>query len=273
LTATSAFGCTNLATQVLDDFYDKPIAAFTVTPQELCQGMDNVFRDGSSAPNSTIAAWNWNFDDNTTSASASPTKRFNTPGVYDVTLIVTNQVGCVSDPFVIPVTVHLQPVIDAGQSFQVPQGTSVQFTSTANSTGLTFSWSPASGLSDPTALRPTLIANQDATYTLTATGEFGCMATDFITVKIFKPVTVPNVFSPNGDNIHDRWVIPNLADYPGATVEIFNRYGQKVFHSAGYGTPWDGTNNGKDMPVGTYYYVIQLKNGFKPVTGSVTIIR
>lgn len=273
LTATSSFGCASQASQVLDDFFDKPVAAFTVTPQELCQGADNVFRDASTAPNSTITAWNWNFDDNTTSTIASPTKRFNNPGVYDVRLIVTNQVGCVSDPFEIPVTVHLQPVIDAGQSFIVPQGTSVQFTATANSTGLTFNWSPAFGLSDPTALRPTLIANQDATYTLTATGEFGCTATDMITVKIFKPVTVPNVFSPNGDNIHDRWTIPNLTDYPGATVEVFNRYGQKVFHSAGYGTPWDGTNNGKDMPVGTYYYVIQLRNGFKPMTGSVTIIR
>jgi gliding motility-associated-like protein len=155
----------------------------------------------------------------------------------------------------------------------VPQGTTVQLTATANSQGLTFTWTPPLGLSDPTVLKPVVTANQDQVYTLTATGDFGCTATDFITIKILKPVKVPNIFTPNGDNIHDRWTIPNLADYPGCTVEVFNRYGQQVYYSAGYGTPWDGTYNGKAMPVGTYYYVIQLQNGFKPLTGSITIVR
>jgi gliding motility-associated-like protein len=68
-------------------------------------------------------------------------------------------------------------------------------------------------------------------------------------------------------------MIPNLADYPGSSVEVFNRYGQRVFYSAGYGTPWDGNYNGKPVPAGTYYYVIQLQNGFKPMSGSVTILR
>ncbi|MBK8141761.1 MAG: gliding motility-associated C-terminal domain-containing protein [Chitinophagaceae bacterium] len=94
-----------------------------------------------------------------------------------------------------------------------------------------------------------------------------------MTVKILKLVKVPNVFSPNGDNIHDQWMIPNLGDYPGCTVEVFNRYGQQVYFSAGYGTPWNGTYKGKELPAGTYYYIIQLQNGFKPLSGSVTIIR
>ena len=92
-------------------------------------------------------------------------------------------------------------------------------------------------------------------------------------VKILKPVKPPNVFSPNGDGINDKWMISNLSDYPGAFVEIFNRYGQRIFYSAGYNDPWDGTLSGKPLPVATYYYVITLKNSFEPLTGSVTIIR
>jgi len=68
-------------------------------------------------------------------------------------------------------------------------------------------------------------------------------------------------------------VIKNLEDYPGATVDLFNRYGQQIFHSNGYGSAWDGTVNGKPLPVATYYYVIELKNGYKPLTGSLTIVR
>lgn len=273
LVATSAYGCVNQVSKLVSDFYDKPVASFSVSPQEICQGADNVFTDASSAPNSTIQSWNWNFADGSSSANTNPVKNFSQPGTYNVSLTVTNQVGCVSDAFVLPVTVHLQPVIEAGNSLVLPEGTQVQLKATANSTGLIFNWSPPFGLSDPTILNPTLTALTDQVYTLTAIGDFGCTATDQITVKILKPVKVPNVFTPNGDNIHDQWMIPNLADYPGATVEVFNRYGQQVYYSAGYGTAWDGKYKGKDLPAGTYYYIIQLQNGFKPLTGSVTIIR
>jgi gliding motility-associated-like protein len=86
-------------------------------------------------------------------------------------------------------------------------------------------------------------------------------------------IDVPNAFSPNGDGVHDTWDITNLIDYPGCTVEVFNRYGQRVYYSAGYGTPWNGNVGGKPLPMATYYYVIHLKNGFAPRTGSVTIVK
>ena len=273
LVATSPFGCIDSDTKTLSNFFDKPIADFTVNPQELCQGADNNFRDGSSAPGSTIQSWNWVFNDGSTSTAANPVKKFNTPGTYNVQLTVKNTAGCVSDPYTLPVTVHLQPKIEAGPSFVVPQGTPIQFGATANSAGLNFSWSPPLGLSDPNALKPTLVANTDQTYILTATGSYGCTATDYLTVKILKPVVVPNIFTPNGDNIHDRWVIQHIEDYPGATVELFNRYGQQVYFAKGSATAWDGKYKGKDMPVGTYYYVIKLNNGFKMLNGSVTIVR
>jgi gliding motility-associated-like protein len=73
--------------------------------------------------------------------------------------------------------------------------------------------------------------------------------------------------------VHDRWVIEFLDSYPQSTVEVFNRYGQKVFESRGYAKPWDGTTNGKALPIGTYYYLIDPKNGRKPLSGFVDIIR
>lgn len=273
LTATSAFGCVHQVSKQVNDFFDKPVADFSVNPQELCQGADNNFLDASSPSTGTLQSWSWSFGDGTTSTVQNPVKRYNTPGTYNVRLVVTNSGGCASDPFIIPVTVHLQPVINAGPDYVVPQGTVISLNPTANSFSLAFTWSPPVGIANPNALFTTLTAVQDQTYTLTAVGSFGCSASDQLTVKILKPVKVPNVFSPNGDNIHDRWVIPNLEDYPGCTVEVFNRYGQQVFYSSGYGTPWDGTYRRKDLPAGTYYYIIQLRNGFKPLNGSVTILR
>jgi gliding motility-associated-like protein len=274
LQATSAWGCTSSATKTLQSFFDKPVAAFTVSPDTLCQGSDNEFSDESTSNNSTINKWSWNFGDGSTDSEKDPVKRYQLPGNYTVTLEVTNSAGCTSQPFTKQVVVYLQPVIDAGPSFTVPQGTVVQFNPTANdSTVLSFSWTPGTGLSNANTLRPSLVAMNDETYTLTAMGEGQCTASDFLKVKILKPVSVPNAFSPNGDGIHDTWNITNLSDYPGCTVEVFNRYGQRMFYSAGYTTPWNGTAGGKPLPMATYYYVIHLKNGFEPRTGSVTIIK
>ncbi len=86
-------------------------------------------------------------------------------------------------------------------------------------------------------------------------------------------VEVPNTFTPNGDGINDTWNIKNIDAYPNCSVEIYNRYGENVYSSIGYGTPWSGTYRGAALPSGTYYYMINLKNGSKVIAGYVAIIR
>jgi gliding motility-associated-like protein len=84
---------------------------------------------------------------------------------------------------------------------------------------------------------------------------------------------IPNTFTPNYDGINDTWKIPALASYPDCTVKIFNRYGTIVYNSIGYGTPWDGTVKGQDVPVGVYYYIIDTKVTGIKASGSLTVIR
>jgi gliding motility-associated-like protein len=90
---------------------------------------------------------------------------------------------------------------------------------------------------------------------------------------VLKNLNISNTFTPNGDGINDTWKIKYLETYPGNTVNIYNRYGEKVYSSVGYGVPWDGTRNGTNLPAGTYYYIIDPKNSRGVVSGSVTIIR
>jgi gliding motility-associated-like protein len=97
-----------------------------------------------------------------------------------------------------------------------------------------------------------------------------------VTVTVIAPgVIIPNTFTPNGDGINDYWDIPHINDFPGAEITIFNRDGQPVFHSIDYGHPFNGNYNGKKLPVGVYYYVIDLKQPecFGKISGSLTIIR
>ena len=88
-------------------------------------------------------------------------------------------------------------------------------------------------------------------------------------------MNVPNAFSPNNDGTNDTWEIEGLDSYDQASVQVYNRWGQLVYNRSGEYTPWDGTNKqGKDLPVGTYYYVIKLNQpGKDNLKGDLTIIK
>jgi gliding motility-associated-like protein len=120
------------------------------------------------------------------------------------------------------------------------------------------------------------IVGSGSTGAVSLTTPGGTASLDGFRMLLFPPNFIPNIsnaFSPNGDGINDVWVVSFLQDYPQATMQIVNRYGQVVFFSNGYNQPWDGKFKGQALPVGTYYYLINLRNGNPPIAGSVTIIR
>ena len=85
---------------------------------------------------------------------------------------------------------------------------------------------------------------------------------------------IPNAITPNADGYNDVWQIRGIELYPEAYIEIYNRWGQVMFKSdRGYTHKWDGTYEGKALPMDTYYYMIQLKKGSEPLIGQITVVR
>lgn len=95
---------------------------------------------------------------------------------------------------------------------------------------------------------------------------------------------IPNGFSPNGDGIGDKFYIRCIEEYPNASLQVFNRFGQLLFHKNNYGNTsvwgeaealWDGRPNrgvkafSTILPSGTYYYIFDPGDGSKPFTGSI----
>lgn len=111
----------------------------------------------------------------------------------------------------------------------------------------------------------------NGTYYIRATTYYGCTDVYPVKVTILIPYP-PNAFSPNGDGVHDTWQFPALTIYPECRVDIFDRYGRLLFHSIGYNKPWDGTYNGKQLMVGTYYYIIKPDDKHDTMSGSVTLL-
>ncbi|RIJ37544.1 Ig-like domain-containing protein [Pontibacter oryzae] len=171
-----------------------------------------------------------------------------------------------------PATVTVVTVeASAGPDKTVIQGQTVELRGTG---GATYQWEPATYLNNPNIANPIARPEETITYTVTVTSREGCVDTASVTVEVIPGIKIPNAFTPNGDNVNEVWEIENFENYPDMRVEVFNRWGNKIFSSKGYGVPWDGTYNGKELPVATYYYLIYLERiSDEPISGNVTIIR
>lgn len=170
------------------------------------------------------------------------------------------------------ILVNPAPLANAGPDRTLLEGGSVVLAATA-SPDCVYLWTPANGIENNRVLTPKIVTAEDITYHLQVTSADGCTSGDDVTVKVLKDVRIPNAFTPNGDGVNDTWSILYLNSYPGASVDVYNRYGQQVYHSVGYNNEWDGTYNGLSLPAGTYYWIIDPKNGRNRRQGSVTIIR
>ncbi len=141
--------------------------------------------------------------------------------------------------------------------------------------GPPYNWSPTTGLSGANVADP-IASPESTTFYEVSTTINGCNYTDTVMVEVVRRIDPPNTFTPNGDGVNDVWLIPGIVDYPGAEVNVYDRWGQRMFRDVGYREPWDGTNNGKAVPNGTYYYYIrltQLEGRTAPYTGFISIIR
>lgn len=195
-------------------------------------------------------------------------------GVHQITYTYEVTNGCKTQKTQ-SITVNETPTVDAGEDKKVLEGGMATLSATAFGFGknLTYKWIPSTGLDRDDILNPVVRPTEDMLYRLIVTSEKGCVQTDEVFVKLLKNLEVPSAITPNGDGINDEWNLKYIDSYPTATVEIFDRAGQNVFRSKGYSMPFDGTYNHNPLPVGVYYYIINLAVGKKPLTGTLTIIR
>lgn len=140
-----------------------------------------------------------------------------------------------------------------------------------------FLWQPETLVDCPTC-PATLSRPQETTnYVVTIENIDGCIVVDTMTVFVRDNVAdflfIPNVLTPNSDGKNDTWFIRNIEIFPRNKVIILNRWGDRVFASEFYNNDWDGSFAGGLLPAGTYYYIIDLGDGWGVFKGDVTIIR
>ena len=93
------------------------------------------------------------------------------------------------------------------------------------------------------------------------------------TRKDFSSLTISNSYTPNGDRFNDTWGVPEIRFYEGARISVYDRGGSRLFYTENPDIRWDGTYNGKEMPVGTYYWVIEVIETGEMRRGMLNLIR
>lgn len=223
-----------------------------------------------------ITSYQW-FSNSTPLSGNPATTMKDEPGNYAFRFELTDDFGCMYDTLVY-VDIKPLPKAEIISEAELPfcEGDSTWLTvipSGDDDTHWTYQW--MLGTADlPDRTYDTLMVKQPAIYTVMVLDTLStCMA--FFDIDVDErncDLTVPNVFTPNGDGINDEFEVLNLEHYPGAQMVIFNRWGKKVFeHHDYYNNWWDGQN----QPDGVYFYVLKYTRAGRTryIEGAVSIVR
>ncbi|MBN1198985.1 MAG: gliding motility-associated C-terminal domain-containing protein [Bacteroidales bacterium] len=231
-----------------------------------CLNLPVHFYDETIILEDTASQYIWDFGDGSPgSYQSNPTHNYTLAGEYLVRLVVSTTAGCI-DSAENSITILNPPVVDISFSGDTvfPEGDSV----IATIVGVYDSvfWN--------TGEETNSIVIYETGYYFVRGYLNGCYGEKFFSVTsvVDTIVRIMTVITPNQDGFNDRWEIINLPEIEPCNVEIYNRWGQKVFSASPYSNDWDGTENGKQLSNDTYYYFLRCKDG-NLQTGTISIVR
>ncbi|MDI1354732.1 MAG: gliding motility-associated C-terminal domain-containing protein [bacterium] len=282
-------GCTAVATRSLDDFRDYPIVNNPDLPP--ASVLDCGAKTATLIPtiSTSTAGLTYTWTGPPTASLSDQHAMIQYPNVLgEYKLVVYNPAnGCMSETYMYVTGGALNAKIetDIATGYAPLSVTfSNQTTSTTGKAGITTFWSFGNGTSSVTAsasISPVAKYTSPGKYTIvmySSKGECIDSTLSYVQVEIPSELTIPNIFSPNNDNVNDVFFV-KAANLTEISIIIVDRWGQKVYEltSASGNISWDGkTQLGKDAAEGVYSYVLSAKG--KDGTdftknGTITLVR
>ncbi|HEY4800546.1 MAG TPA: gliding motility-associated C-terminal domain-containing protein [Bacteroidia bacterium] len=259
ITITDANGCTKQSIVLISQ--PPPITLSVSGNDTICKGYKATLTATVNG-GTPVYTYTWNpVSQNGSSIVVTPTTSSN----YSVE--VTDANGCTSLIQTLNVLVLSTPVALFDTASSGTFGSTYLFSdlSTPSATITVWNWNFGDGNSS-TQQNPVHSFPGAGTYTVTEVvfNKFGCPDTFKRVITINEGILIPNVFTPDGDGINDVWYVPN-SGMKEFNVEIFDRWGTKVFESTSDEIRWDGrSSSGKLLSDGTYFFVLNayLKVGY-----------
>jgi gliding motility-associated-like protein len=249
--------------------------------ETICPG-DNVTLTATGT-----GTFSWSTTETTSSINVSPSLTT----IYTVTLTDANTCENSGDVLVTVQSIG-GSLIAIDDAFNADEGVATNYDVLLNDT---YSGTSPTVIGGPTS--GTAIVEADGT--ITYTGSIGFEGTDTfvyticdafcvsicdtaevtVAVKTDVEIGIPGGFSPNGDGINDGFVIVGLDQFPDNTLQVFNRWGTMVYSAEPYNNNWDGSSTesgvlvGGELPVGTYFFILDLGNDSSPIRGTFELKR
>ncbi|MFH1321191.1 MAG: gliding motility-associated C-terminal domain-containing protein [Bacteroidota bacterium] len=268
VTVTDSMGCDTTDSVTISD--PSPLTAdITSSTDVSCNGGSDGEATAAASGGTSAYTYSWS-----PSGGSGSTASGLSAGTYSVTVSDSN--GCdTSVNVIIEEPTAIVPVLTKKDvSCEGNDGIASVDTISGGVDPYTYNWSNGATTKDISGL-------SDGIYTITITDANNCSVNDNVIISREEcKISVPTAFTPNGNGINDTWVIKNLEDYPDCTVRVYNRWGDQVFISRGYETPWEGkhTLTRTVLPPAVYYYVIEnveaghFETGSSPY-GWITMVR
>lgn len=244
--------------------YELPEVTATVEPDEICFGESVIFT-GSGA-----ATYIWDHD----VEDGEP----HTPdmdGIITYTVIGVSSDGCQRSTTV-DVLVLPEPDLNAELDTIINTGGTANLIANSSLPG-SYIWSPAFEIECPTCNITTASPGNDEIFVVLFTDQNGCIAYDTVIVLVnyVEGIGVASGFSPNGDGINDILFVQgyNLEE---VHLEVYNKYGERVFETSDQDIGWDGTYHNRDENSGVFTWVLDynLVDGrIGRISGNTTLFR
>ncbi|HOZ83463.1 MAG TPA: PKD domain-containing protein, partial [Bacteroidia bacterium] len=273
--------CTQMPATAMVPVVVNETPSLDVSPmtEQGCMPLEVQFLNSSTYPQGTI--FTWNFGDGQTTDSITPLHIYNADGIYTVSVQAITPDNCVSNIIISnPIEVYPLPVA----SFNIsPESISILHPeiNISDSSLLGSIWFYDFGDGQTSTLQnPNHIYQDTGRFTVIqiVESEFGCRDTskrEAIVEGVFT-VYIPNAFTPNNDGSND-YFFANGYGITELTMQIFNRWGNKVFETPSVTGRWNGIDtSGKICPQGVYVYTAKIKDQFgiyHTYNGQVTLIR
>jgi gliding motility-associated-like protein len=269
--ATSSDGCSDTLRRTI---FIHPTPTISARAEDICLG-DTLIIDPreTTADSMVVGQWFWSTSD-TDQYTGIPLKHlFDMTGPASVSVFAISRQGCYSDTLTIDLDVVTTNVQAGPDQYALPNQ-SVQLVASG---ALSYLWTPAVGLSNPSISNPMASIRTTQTYVVTGSTTAGCSSTDTVTVFIVENelIQLPNAFSPNGDGLNDLFRLP-LTVIRLNQFSIYNRFGQRIFSTNNRNVAWDGRFKGKLQDPGSYVWVLDaynIRGERKQLKGSIILIR
>lgn len=276
LTGENNFGCTETDEITITVIECEPLLVGFEYDDIVCVGDCITFTDTSLGDPVT---WLWDFGgavDPPTSDEMNPTVCFDTPGIFDVQLTVTNALG-ESASTTNSITAFDSPVVDAATDTIIELGGNALLVATTLTPDVTYTWTPDDYLTCDDC--PTTLASpvDSTTYVVTISDVNGCTASDSVVVYVnfVEALGVADAFSPNGDGENDILYVQGRG-LSAMKFSVYNKYGEKVFESQTQDIGWDGTFRGREQNPGVFTWVLDytfVNGSGGMLKGTTTLIR